>query len=221
MNLLQKQLRTADKSFATFCKRAESKVVRWEWCSGRRYRLEPFYFERTSEFKSLRVGRNTSQAVRRGEILPQRPAKAKGAFQYGFDSQDRVVVAREYVKNQGFVFFEEFFFHSGKGGNQQIQGMLYNANPIKNILSVSLAIFQAGRIASYTVLGEMETTETYLYQGDQLVRIEQALRKPGSSHVLCKTVLDLKYDKQGKLDTITEKASREPAEIIYQATASH
>jgi hypothetical protein len=217
MKMLKELYRQAGKNYRTWCKKAEARVARWEWCSGPAYALEPFYFERTFEFGRLVVGKNTPKRVKRGRVLPKRPASTKGKCQYGFDEHGRIVVVRHFDPRQASWAFETFLTCQGSKQDYVIEGATFNAHPMKNVLNATRAVFKEGRIISYEALGEMLQSESYRYQNDQLVQIDYALRRREGSPAVCKKVQKVSYDKEGQLKQILEKERGYPAQILYQA----
>ncbi|KAB2892718.1 MAG: hypothetical protein F9K28_11270 [Bacteroidetes bacterium] len=61
----------------------EAQVNRWEWAKNQRYELRPYYFERFQQT--------------RGRVLKAEPEDKEFHWQYGLDTQNRVVVTRQYT----------------------------------------------------------------------------------------------------------------------------
>jgi hypothetical protein len=79
---LEQRWRAAFGQYANHRQAAEQQVVRWEWARSARHTIRPLFFERYPG---------------RGRVLESEPDdKSAGAFQYGLDAQDRMVVERVY-----------------------------------------------------------------------------------------------------------------------------
>jgi hypothetical protein len=95
MDDLKSRFEKAKNEYGSLKEGCESLVVRWRWASWRRHEPQPYYFKRNRFLK--------------GYWLKEAPAHLGGGqYQYGFDGEGRIQVAR----TPALDWDEEFFAYS-------------------------------------------------------------------------------------------------------------
>ena len=201
MKTLKERFAEAATKYPALKKACEAQVVRWEWASFGLYHPKPFFNER--------------KKIGKGRKLDGKPATIKsGMRQYGFDSDDRIVVVRQYTEFSG-RFYEEFFVAT----EDQIEGTHFDPYEHKPVGNVTRQTFKDGRIISFGLWGTNgESTEAYQYNGDRITSIKTIGTNflPRKEYSIAETI---GYDEIGRLSLIQREFSegnRTSKEILYK-----
>jgi YD repeat-containing protein len=173
----------ARNNYATLKATAEGQVVRWEWASDTLHSYEPAYFE--------------IHKFPRGKVLPTKPDPIPWvAYEYGYDAQGRVVVARQYTEFSPRTS-ERFFLHEPDG----IMEISYNYDMADHDWTgVQWFTVRERRVVAthcLTSLGNiMSCTYQYDDQGRLIRRDCRAINTPSTT---TEDWHELEYDAQGKI----------------------
>lgn len=153
----------------------ERQVARWEWADGLAYDPRPYWWERNR----LRRGRPLRKAP---------PALASGAFQYGFDQDNRVVVVREGTSAAGGMY-ETFFARE----ETVVNGARYDYSPQKDLVNVTREHYEGDVLRTYELHGVRGCSrEEYEYEARRVRRVHVTTQEHGKqseSHDI-----DVEYD---------------------------
>ncbi len=171
---MSKLLEEQSKKYAARKRVAERAAVRWQWATGPYYELDPYFAER--------CGRT------RGRLLPSAPARKRGGYEFGFDSDDRLRVIRQYAGNPKHAY-ETFVEWSAR----RAVAVRYDYDPKhKDAMTVDVLTLRGGRPVTNTHRSAHATVKTvYGYSGDRLVRIRSKIRGEADR------VFSLSHDAQG------------------------
>ena len=170
-------LKGAGKEYALRKDAAEERVVRREYYSDDAINPRPFYFERFEMKRGRRLKNGT-----------------KRACEYGFASDDRVMVVRHPATDEDPAC-EEFFAYGGHA----VESVAYGLSTGHPVLHATLQRFVKGRIVECDVMDvkpPSEFDERYFYKGDRLIGIEATAI--GGESAGKKGRWDILYDKKGR-----------------------
>lgn len=161
---------------------AESRVVRWEWATFKRYSFEPGHFE--------------IEKVKKGKVLKSEPKPpVSGTHGYGFDAEGRVVVERQQTEFTGRQY-ETFYRHEADG----IERFHFTYSPNKEWINVGWLARGSHGIASIHAVYKrgswLETSYSYDSSG-RVCGCERTGTNPpyGDVH----DFRDIEYDLVGKI----------------------
>jgi hypothetical protein len=95
---MEDRFNSLDSRYKKLRRVADASVTTWQWTALPRYELEPFFFELGS--------------VRRGRVMRGQPEKIAGRHQYGFSSDQSLVVERQHSEFPD-RYYETFFTYNG------------------------------------------------------------------------------------------------------------
>jgi hypothetical protein len=168
--------RTAFGEYEARKQAAEAQVVRWEWTLLPRYTIRPLFFERYPG---------------RGKVLKTEPEdKSRGAYEYGFDAQDRVVVERVY--NYTGEPFERFV----RWIDAQVEQVRYGNFQPKLPLEVGQLRLPEGRAAAFGSFTINIGPQLNRHQPDAILEL---LRQ---THGIIQLGETYQYNAQGRIDSI-------------------
>lgn len=217
---------------------AEAAVVRWEWTSGQRYSLLPYFFNRYPGRARALKG----------------PPDSRGYYtHYGFDAQDRVQVERfyNYLEMGGIDDFRQLhldqnaseknvwnqtFYTYQDGLAESIEFSISPRTPLK----IHQVYYQANRVSRYVSFelngytplyghkgknpqalydwlgynGRRKTVEDYHYDGDRVSSITGYYEFPGLQPYSCEERFS--YDEAGKLERIECFYDTGSKRMVYQ-----
>lgn len=195
MEDLGKRFADEANQYARLRQSAELNVVRWQWASGPIHELRPYWAER--------VG------LKRGRALDREPAKKDGAYLYGFDSLNRVVIKRQGTELKD-VFEDEFFQYK----DDAVHTVRFSALPGQPIGSVARYEFHQGMLVKAEGHSEFgRDQEVYSYGDGRLLRIDVLQQEHGGELNSSTYVVD--YDEFGILSSIRMVKPEAYARTIY------
>lgn len=235
MDELERRWRNAFGRYAEIRDAHERQVARWEWASGERYDLRPFFFERYS--------------LPRGRRLAAEPPERSGAYLYGFDAEDRMVLARAFIRTTDYSqpallialrgprmvlqWRDRFLTHA----EDRIESLTYTPFEPRKPAGVEILSSEDRRLLSYRSLeipigpqigvhtageiwelmkragGVTRRHEEYGYEGNALVRARLEMNLGPGAPLLYEERLS--YD-AGRLVQVTRSLPDGTAQTVYQ-----
>ena len=176
--------------------RAEAGVQRWAWAHGDAalHVREPLHAERLG-------------ARPRG-LLTKAPKRQVNVMEYGYETDELVVVARRYgaFGNR----HDEFFFPEG----DRVESVRYAIHPLRIGSSdtyivperFSEHVFEAGRSKEYRAYHGANgwTCERYVYQDGVLVQIDTVYRRADGEQ---RELWSVSYDRKGQVSQIRDEVT--------------
>ena len=171
--------RSASKRYARLKAESEKAVERWEWWTGERYELEPFYAERHRFSRGKRVKEPAAKAAR------------SGLNAYGFDAEGHLRVQHSHGSS-GFT--ETFRTYS----RERIESTHYGARRHEPI-NAALCHLSDGRIVEcHTRATQGASIERYTWVANCIERIEIQRTSDAGNELRCF------YDAIGELERIDD-----------------
>jgi hypothetical protein len=216
---------------------AEQAVVRWEWATGERYNLRPFYFNRFPG---------------RGRSIKEPAASLIKYFTYGFDELNRVRVHRYFFSHGGKsnqhlydfltrsnsrdVLFSESFYNYDSDKVEIIEFSAVTHIPLQVqqlfFTNDRLNLYVSFKLNGYTPLfaekgknpdelydwlgynGRFNTVEQYTYAENRLKTISSYREVPGIDPYSDRE--EFLYDESGKLQRIERINESSLKQVVYQ-----
>jgi hypothetical protein len=204
MQSLQEKFETASGRYFEIKASCESNVSRWEWTTHNYYELEPYYHERNGFPK--------------GRRLKEEPSTKNHVYQYGFDADQKIYVAREWFDLYGNeAIYEEFYMYE----NNLVERFYFGYSDPKELVRMSQFKYAGdGRLlemVSYNNRGTLIETK-FFYEGDKLTELERKqpqYANPQSYKVVKERFI---YDENGEL-SIVKLYAPEIERVLYQRKA--
>jgi hypothetical protein len=173
-------------------------VARWVWATAPLHHLAP----------DVRV-------TAKGKLLPAKPEFPDRVYEYGFDKEGRVVVAKHYV--YPFTDVEFLAYRDGHVDSMEFNVGSVTANP-QCARRYLLSEGKVAQVEVHWVLGvsDLRWTDSYEHDGDRLVSAHVttlAGRTPKQRHT------QYGYDARGKLTRVTEGKPEKTRAVVHRTSA--
>lgn len=165
----------------------ESKVVRWFWASDGLFSLEPFYFEENRFSK--------------GRMLKETPSSPQNKYCYGVDSDENIIVERNYTELGNHSCYETFYFRD----TNEIIAYHFDYGIDKKLINTKQYIYEKKKLmVIYSAFSKDNDgwVEKFYYQDDKLVKKHWVGKDYYDKSF--DRVQEYSYDDVGLLDSIQE-----------------